>query len=169
MAYVYKLMDLKSSVEAILYASKAPISINDVAILLKEDRNSVARALRSLITDYRKRSTALKIVRTGIRYKMQLKDEFYEIALPVAEPEFSQKEVDILGFIASNPQVMRGVIREYFGERYIDSIIHLKRTGMIKSEKYRNTELFSVTKKFYKHFSVSKEQIENISDSDVEQ
>ncbi len=162
-------MDLKSSIEAILYASKEPVSLNDISIILKEGKDAVAKALRSLISDYRKRNGALRITRTGIRYKMQLRDEFYDIALPVAEPEFSQKEVSILGFIASNPEVRRGLLRDYFGEKYAEPVQRLKRAGMIKSEKYRNTELYSVTKKFYKHFNVSREQIENISDGDTEQ
>ncbi len=162
-------MDLKSSVEALLYASKEPVSISDMAIVLREDREAVAKALRSLVSDYRKRKTALKIARTGIRYKMELREEYHDIAIPVAEPEFSQKEMAVLGFIASNRNVRRGLLREYFGERYMDQVSRLRKEGLIRSEKYRNTELYSVTKKFYRHFNVSREQIENISDGDTEQ
>lgn len=162
-------MDLKNSIEAILYASREPVSLADMAIILREDRETVSRALRSLISDYRKRDSALRIARTGIRYKLQLKEEYYEIAMPVAEPEFSQKEVAVLGFIASNPDVRRGLLRDFFGENYMEPVNSLRRAGMIRSAKYRNTELFSVTKKFYKHFHVSKEQIEDLSDGETEQ
>lgn len=160
-------MDLKSSVEALLYASKDPISVADMAVMLQEDRESIGKALRSLINEYRKRDTALKVARSGIRYKIELREEYHDIALPVAEPEFSQKEMAVLGFIASNPDARRGLLRDYFGEKYMDQVTRLRKEGLIRGEKWRNTELFSVTKKFYKHFNVSKEQIENISDSDT--
>lgn len=162
-------MDLKSSVEALLYASKDPVSISDMAIILKEDKEAVSKAVRSLISDYRKRKSALKIARLGIRYKMELREEYHDIALPVAEPEYSQREMAILGFIASNPDVRRGILRDFFGEKYMEPVARLRRDGFIKSEKYRNTELYTVTKKFFKHFNISKEQIENISDGEEEQ
>lgn len=162
-------MELKSSVEALLYASKDPVSITDMAIILKEDKEAVAKALRSLTSEYNRRKSSLMISRSGIRYKMELRDEYHDIAFPVSEPEYSQKELSILGFIASNPGIRRGLLRDFFGEKYMEPVMKLKKDGLIKSDKYRNTELYNVTKKFYKHFNVSQEQIEDMAEGEKEE
>ncbi len=153
-------MDLKSSVEALLYASKEPISVSDISMITGATKEEVSKALKSLIREYSKRETSLRISRTGVRYKIQLKDEYHDIVMGVAEPEFSQEETRMLGLIASNSDVIRGVLRENFGQDYDQIVEKLKRAGFIKSRKYRNTELFRVTRKFYSHFHVSSDDIQ---------
>lgn len=153
-------MDLKSSVEALLYASKEPISVSDISMITGASKEDVGKALRSLIREYSKRETSLRISRTGIRYKIQLKDEYHDIAMGVAEPEFSQEETRMLGLIASNSDVIRGVLRDNFGPDYDQMVEKLKKAGLIRSRKYRNTEIFRVTRKFYSHFHLSHQDIE---------
>lgn len=153
-------MSLEEKVEAILYASENPLSVTDIATVLGENKDTVMKALRALIREYKKRSTSLVIVRGGIRYKMQLKNEFSDIVTPVSKREISNLELKILGFVAANPQCMRGNIVQHFGDRSrspLEGLVHRK---FLSAKKYRNTELYNVTKEFYRYFNINKSDLE---------
>ncbi len=154
-------MSLEEKVEAILYASENPLSVADIATVLNENKDEVMKAVKALIKSYRKRPTSLVIVRTGIRYKMQLKNEFSDIVTPVSKREISNLELKILGFVAANPQCMRGDIVQHFGDRSrtpLEGLVHRK---FLNAKKYRNTELYSVTKEFYRYFNINKSELED--------
>ncbi len=154
-------MDLDEKVEAILYASESPMSVADIAMVLGENKDEIMKVMKSLIKSYRKRKTSLDIVRTGIRYKMQLKNEFSEIVTPVSKREISNLELKILGFVAANPECMRGDIVSHFGDRSrspLEGLVHRK---FLNARKYRNTELYSVTKEFYRYFNIDRKELEN--------
>lgn len=152
-------MGLEEKVEAILYASENPLSVSDLATVLGENKDDVMKALRRLIRDYRKRETSLDIVRTGIRYKMQLKNEFSDLVTPVSKREISNLELRILGFVAANSQCIRGDVIQHFGERArspLEGLVHRK---FLSSRKYRNTELYAVTREFYRYFNIGKRDL----------
>ncbi len=156
-------MDLRLSVEALLFASREPLSVLDISLLLGADKTSVGRALRSLIAEYRKRDGSITISRVGISYRMQLKKEYADIALPVAETEFSQRELSFLGYIAANEGVLRGNLKKRFQKDFQEILTKLRKAGMVRTEKYRNTERLFTTKRFFKYFGIKPQNISRIS------
>ena len=155
-------MDLKSRIEALLYATEYPLSVSDISIMLMVDKDDITRSMKQLIKEYGKRETALAIVRSGFRYKMQLKDQYVEDVMPVTEREFSKVELNILGYIAANPDCKKGDLSDSFGDRYREVVDNLKKKRLISSKKYRNTELYRVSRKFYSYFNVKKEKLESL-------
>ncbi len=162
-------MDLDEKVEAILYASESPMSVADIAMVLGENKDEIMKVMKSLIRSYRKRKTSLDIVRTGIRYKMQLKNEFSDIVTPVSKREVSNLELKILGFVAANPECMRGTIIDHHGERSREPLIGLVQKKFLSARKYRNTELYSVTKEFYRYFNIDRKELESRAKSTGEE
>ncbi len=158
-------MDLKLSIEALLFASKEPMSIIDIAIILKDSKENVRKAMRSLSKDYTSRETCLRIVRNGIRYKMALKDEYVEAAMSVSEPEFPKEATEILSFIISTKNPMRGEIKKKFGQEAERWLVDLRRKKIINSEKFRNTEIYTAGRNFYKYFDVSKKTMDELVNS----
>lgn len=156
-------MELGEKIEAVLYASENPLSADDIAFALREDRIAVANALKKLIRDYKSRKTSLCIVRTGIRYKLQLKNEFSDIVIPVAKREMDSTEVEILGFVAANKGCKRGDIIQKFGERSRETLQRLKSRKFLSAKKYRNTELFSVTKEFFHYFNIDRKSLDRLA------
>lgn len=161
-------VNLDEKVEAILYASENPMSISDIAMVLGESKDDVIKSIKALIRDYRKRKTSLDIVRTGIRYKMQLKNEFSDIVTPVSKREVSNLELKILGFVAANADCLRGDIISHFGDRSRDPLQELVHRKFLNARKYRNTELYSVTKEFYRYFNIDKKELEKRTGAVVE-
>jgi chromosome segregation and condensation protein ScpB len=158
-------MNLKLAVEALLFASQEPMSVGDMSIPLKEDRDAVSKALRSLMKDYSSRETALRIAKIGIRYKMEVKEEYVEIAEFVSMPEFPKEAQELLSMVIRSDGILRGEVTRRFGERAERILSDLKKHKIIVSEKYRNTEIFRIGKNFYKYFKVSREQFSDMLDS----
>ena len=155
-------MDTKLAVEALLFASKEPLSVSDMAIAIKEEKDEVSKALRSLIKDYSGRNTALKISKFGIRYRMEVKDDFVNFAVTVSEPEFPKEAQEILSMILRNGGAMKGEIKKTFGDESEKILMELKHKRIITSEKYRNTEVYNVGKNFYRYFEVSKQIVDDM-------
>ncbi len=147
-------------VEAVLYATENPLSASDIASVLGKGKEEVVRAIKGLTRDYRDRATSLTIVRVGIRYKMQLKNEFSEIVVPVSKREINNTELRILGFVAANAGCKRGDVVQRFGESSRKALENLINRKFLSPEKYRNTEIYSVTKEFYRYFNIGKKELE---------
>jgi len=161
-------MDIKPRVEALLYATESPISISDMAIMLSADKDDVIKALKKLNREYNKNNSALEVVRNGFRYKLQLRKEYVQDVRSVSEREFTGQELQTLGFVAMNPDSKKGDLKINVGTRYPEYVESLKRKGMIYSRKFRNTELYNVTKKFYEYFDISKGKLQSLVKDSVD-
>lgn len=155
-------MDIKPRVEALLYATETPISISDMAIMLSSNKDQIVKALKKLTREYNSNNSALEIMRNGFRYKLQLRKEYVQDVQSVSEREFSSVELQALGYIAANSDVKKGDMKLAVGSKYPDCVESLKRKGMIYSRKYRNTEIYNVTKKFYEYFDISKGKLSTL-------
>ncbi|WP_162509382.1 SMC-Scp complex subunit ScpB [Thermogymnomonas acidicola] len=88
--------------EALLFATRQPLSVSDLSSLVGEEEGAVRKALRQLVKQYSGDGTAMEIRRIGHRYRMALKSEYVELAMPVAEAEMSRSEIDALAYIAKH-------------------------------------------------------------------
>ncbi len=156
-------MELRSKIEAILFATEEPISIIEIASILMSDQGEVKKELNHIIRDYKKSEHPMEILITGKKYRMGLKEQYREIAMPVAKKEIGNEEMEAMTLILNSNRVMRGKIREKFGDRSTEILRNLKRMGFVKADKYRNTEIYSLTNKFYKYFGVRKREIANMA------
>lgn len=155
-------MDIKPRVEALLYATETPISISDMSIMLSTDKDEVMKALKKLTREYNSKNSALEIMRNGFRYKLQLREEYVQDVRSVSEREFNPQELQTLGYIAMNPDSKKGDLKLSVGLHYPEFVDSLKKKGMIYSRKYRNTELYNVTKKFYEYFDTSRGKLHSL-------
>ncbi len=153
-------MNLLQKVEAVLYACETPLSAGDIASLLGEERENVVKAIKSLAREYGKRETCLCVARTGIRYKLQLRNEFTDLVAPVSKREIDPIQLKILGFVAANPGCIRGDIVQRFGEKSRTMIQDLVKRKLLSEKKYRNTDIYDVTREFYRYFNIKKSDLE---------
>lgn len=156
-------MSINSKVEAVLYASDEPISAADISVVINESKEDVVRAIKEITKSYRKIGSALVIRRTGIRYKMQLAPEFSGVVTPVSTREIAQLDLRILGFIAANKDCKLGDISKKFGDKGREALDGLISRKFIRARKFRNTELLSPTKEFYRYFNVSEKKLDSLT------
>jgi chromosome segregation and condensation protein ScpB len=152
-------MDVVRKVEAVLYASESPMSAGDISSVIGEPREEVIKAIKKLARDYSARETCLAVARSGIRYKLQLRNEYSDIVAPVSRMEIDQVQVKILGFVAANPGALRGQIIQKYGERSRPLIHDLVKRKLLSEKRYRNTEAFDVTREFYRYFNIDRGEL----------
>ena len=80
-------VDKRLIVEGLLFSASKPLRIADIEDATTLTRSVVRSTLRKLSSDYRRRKTAIEIVRVGSRWTMQLKTDFTPHARAVAAPE----------------------------------------------------------------------------------
>ncbi len=154
-------MEVRNKIEALLYASETPLSSAELAQIIGVDSAEVYRELRKLSKTYDSIYSALEIRKNGNRYKLQLREEFLDLVIPVSQPEFRNDELMLLGFVAAHPSCKRGDLRVNFGPDFDATVDKFIKRGFLSTERYRNTELFTVTKKFYRYFNITNRQVED--------
>lgn len=149
-------MDIQKKIEAILFAAEEPVGLTELSSILLEDQSVVKKELRKLIKEYSERDTSITISTLGKKYRMILKSDYSEIVKNVSKPELTNEQIRLLTLILNKGKTMKGEVREKFSVQS-DFLIHsLKKEGFIKSLKYRNTEIYQLTGKFYKYFNIEK-------------
>ena len=149
-------MDIQKKIEAILFAAEEPVGLTELSSILLEDQSVVKKELRKLIKEYSERDTSITISTLGKKYRMILKSDYSEIVKNVSKPELTNEQIRLLTLILNKDKTMKGEVREKFRVQS-DFLIHsLKKEGFIKSLKYRNTEIYQLTGKFYKYFNIEK-------------
>ena len=155
----YHNVELQKKIEALLFATDDPIGIKEMASLLMENEDSVKKELKKLMKDYAARETSIAILCTGKKYRMSLKKDYDSIAMPVARMEVTPQQLKALTAIYNSPRALRGAIKDRLGEKSDEIISELKRAGFIKIDKYRNTEMYVLTKKFYSYFNMNQKKL----------
>ncbi|MHB8358786.1 MAG: SMC-Scp complex subunit ScpB [Thermoplasmataceae archaeon] len=162
------MMDIKNKVETLLFSSSVPLSVKDISDLLEMPGPEISKVVRSLVREYEKREGAIEVARIGIKYRIQLKPEYSELADRVAERELSREQLKILGFIAARDHTNRTDLRERFGSRYevlSDALLEKK---FITVRRVGNADIFAVTKKFFTYFNVNKKKLEELRSNNRE-
>ncbi len=167
------MVELQKKIEALLFATDQPIGVKEISSILMENEETVRKDLRRLMKDYSTRDTSLCIISTGKKYRMSLKSEYEGIAMPVAKMEMTPLQLKALTAIYNSGKALRGSIRDRVGEKTDDVIGELRKSGFIKSEKYRNTEMYTLTRKFYTYFNVNhkklKEEFNKVQDGKTDE
>ncbi len=148
--------ELTRKVEAILYSSKEPLKVSDIAEYLNSDNNTILKCIKDIIKNYSEINSSLTVGQFGNKYKIKLDENFNNVVSPFIDREFNDKELSMLSYIYKNPDVINGDLREKFGYDYKESLEKLKKLKMVSSKKYRNTNKYNVTKNFYLKFNINK-------------
>ena len=69
-------MNVKQSVEAVLFSSGKYVSIDEIAKLCRSDVKSVAEVLEELKRDYESKDSSIMIANEGDRWKLTVREKF---------------------------------------------------------------------------------------------
>ncbi|MGP6220687.1 SMC-Scp complex subunit ScpB [Caldiplasma sukawensis] len=145
--------EVEKKVEAILFASGYLMQVNEIASICGEDSEDVGKAIKKLTKEYAKRDTSIEIKKVGKKYRMELKDEYKNIAMQVARPEIDHDGLKLLSVINSGIDTV-GRVKDAVGKNFELALMKVREMGFIKLEKYRNTEKIILTRKFYSYFNI---------------
>lgn len=148
--------DLKNAIEAILFASGDPISIDRIAAVLATDTNTIAEAAEQLKTEYEERLSGICIVRLENKLQMCSSAQYTEYVRLALEsrkpPQLTQPAAEVLSIVAYFQPVTKAYIEQVRGVDSGYTISLLQDRGLIEAcgrlsvpgrpVLYRTTDIF---------------------------
>jgi segregation and condensation protein B len=138
---------LKQAIEAILFLSPKSISIKKIyASLPNISKDIIDIQIEELIEDYKKRKTAIYIIKENNKLEMVVKPEFQSFNIFATGTSLSKSELKTLAYISINSPVEQSKITS---KRPYEHLQLLKDLDLIYVEKKGRKNVLSTTKKFF--------------------
>ena len=148
-------MDPDRVVEAVLFSSSSPVKVAEIADISQLSQDAVRRALHRLIAEYEGKECSIEVVRTGMKYSMQLRKEYVQFSANYAVQELDPGVVKTAAIIAYNQPILQSDLAKKKGANVYDDVRTLRHLGLVTGKKTGQTLLLSTTKKFSEYFGIS--------------
>ena len=128
--------NIKSIIEAILFAAGRQVSIKELMISLEMPKEDLENIIVSMQEDYKIQNRGIEIIKLEDSYQLCTKKELYEYLYPIldkrAKPNLSNAALETLAIIAYNPRVTRAEIESIRGVSADACIYKLLEYGLIQ-------------------------------------
>jgi segregation and condensation protein B len=144
--------------EAALYVAGRPLNLNELCSVLKtRSKNKVKKLMKTLISEYMDRNTALEILELkDERYVLQLKADFTPyVRKLVNKPLLSVGPLKTLSYIAYRQPVSQKRVIEVRGNHAYNHIRLLKEMGLIAADRSGRSTILRTTEYFADYFGLS--------------
>lgn len=156
-------MNEKALIEAALFVSDKPLTLEKLAAIVKMDPEEVRAYILRLQTDYRIDDRGFELAETPEGYEFRVKPEYRDRVARLAPfADLSEGMMRTLAIIAAKQPVKQSLIVKYQGNKSYKYIANLEAKRLIKCEKYSRTKICSTTPEFEKYFGTSAEQIKSM-------
>lgn len=156
-------MDTKALVEAALFVSDKPLSVERLAKILNLSTEEVKKSLLKLQQELAKEDHGIELVETKEGFEFRVKQEYREKVAKLAPfADLSNGMMRTLAIVAVKQPIKQSIIVKYQGNKAYGYVAALEEKGLIKSEKFGRTKLLSTTTEFEKYFGKSSEEIKRI-------
>lgn len=153
--------DLKPHLEAALFATANPMSVDELAELLDEGKRKVKSAIDLLITDYQERSgSALEIDATDAGYILAVKTGYSKVVERLVPMELAQGTLRTLSLIAAKQPLLQTELIALRGSSAYDHIKELLENKLIEKIPQGRSFNLKTTQRFVEYFKLDKQLIE---------
>jgi len=163
-------MDKKALLEASLFVSDKPLSLEKLSSILDTTNNETRQLLEQLKADLTKNDRGYELIETiegfELRVKVEYRDKVVKLA-PLAD--LSDGMMRALALISAKQPVKQSIIVRYQGNKAYGYIVALEERGLIKTEKYGRTKLVTTTPDFERYFGKSAEQVKEMLSKKLEE
>ena len=157
-----KALDSRLVVEGMLFSADKPLRIADIEEATALERGAVRSAIRKLASDYRRRNTALEVVKVGNRWTMQVRSEYTPVVRSVAAPEVDSRLLRTLALIAYHQPILQSDLQEMLGPKVYEHVRELKALGLINTRPKGASKELTTTQKFPEYFGIDSAKREDI-------
>jgi len=110
---------LTSAIEALLFASGKPVSINTLSIILEQEKKDIEEAAQNLKIKLAERNSGIQLVKINESYQLCTLELFYDYICQLLDnrpkPTLSQAALEVLSIVAYNPRVTRAEMEKIRG------------------------------------------------------
>ena len=161
-------MDHIHALEAILFASGDPVSIERLAQVLEIEREDVIDCAEALELQYKKNNSGIRIIRLEDEYQMCSNPDYADVIVKTMRsrkpPKLSQAALEVLSIVAYFQPVTRAYTEDVRGVDSSYSVNMLAERGLIepcgKLEVPGRPTLFRTTENFLRVMEI--EQLEDL-------
>jgi len=155
-------------IEAALFVSGEPISVNKISKSTGINRNRVVEILEKLKLKYEERDTSLEVRKTADKFVMQVSPEYAEGIRNLAPIEISTPILRTLAVISFQQPIKQSDLVDIRGNKAYRHVKKLEKKSLINCSPYGRTKLIETTNKFIEYLGIEadspKEVREKISE-----
>ena len=156
-------MRIKALVEAALFISDKPLTVEKISRVLNLEEGPVRRAIEELKGEKKNEESGIELVETPEGYEFRVKPEYREkIAVFAPFSDISDGMMRTLAIVALKQPIKQSVIVKYQGNKAYGYIKKLEEKGLIKTEKYGRTKLVRLSQGFESYFGKSADEVRKI-------
>jgi segregation and condensation protein B len=155
-------LDNRLVVEGMLFSADRPLRMADIEEATNLERRAVRSALKRLASDYRRRNTALEVVKVGSRWTMQVRSEYTPAVRTVAAPEVNPRVLRTLALVAYHQPVLQSDLQEMIGPKVYEHVRELEAQGLVRATRRGATKELTTTQRFPEYFGIGSAKREDI-------
>ncbi len=127
---------LKSIIEAILFAAGRPVSQKELMLSLEISQEDIENIIASMQEEYKEQTRGIEIIKINDSYQLCTKKDLYDFIYPVLDkrnkPNLSKAALETLSIIAYNPKITRPEIEAIRGVSADACVYKLLEYGLIE-------------------------------------
>ena len=127
---------LKSIIEAILFAAGRPVSQKELTLSLEISQEDIENIIASMQEEYKEQTRGIEIIKINDSYQLCTKKDLYDFIYPVLDkrnkPNLSKAALETLSIIAYNPKITRPEIEAIRGVSADACVYKLLEYGLIE-------------------------------------
>jgi segregation and condensation protein B len=156
-------MNKKALLEAALFVSDKPLSLDKLSTILEATNNETRKLLEQLKADLMENDRGYELVETPEGFELRVKVEYRDKVVRLAPlADLSDGMMRSLALIVAKQPVKQSLIVKYQGNKAYGYIEALEKKGLIKTEKFQRTKLITLTPEFERYFGKEAEEIKKI-------
>jgi segregation and condensation protein B len=162
-------MDAKALLEAALFVSDSPLSMNRLSKIVGVGSEEYVRKLvDELKHELEATNRGIQLIETPEGFELRVKPEYRPSVAKLAPfADLSDGVMRTLAIIAVKQPIKQSLIVKYQGNKTYGYIKELEEKGMVKAEKYGRTKLVTTTVDFEKYFGKSGEEMKALLNNKV--
>lgn len=127
---------LKSMIEAILFAAGRPVTQKELVLSLEISEEDIENIIANMQEEYKQETRGIEIIKINQSYQLCTKKELQEFILPVVDkrnkPNLSNAALETLAIVAYNPKITRPEIEAIRGVSADACVYKLMEYGLIE-------------------------------------
>lgn len=149
-------MKLTTKIEALLYIRGKPLTLNEIAVSLQAELETIEEATIELMNDYAHRNSALEIVENNLGYSLQLKSVYQTLLQELIPTELGKGALRTLAAIALKHPLLQTDLIELRGSSAYQQVSELVELGFIRKRPQTDGRSYwlEVTDKFHQYFEI---------------
>ncbi|MEM7819642.1 MAG: SMC-Scp complex subunit ScpB [Candidatus Aenigmatarchaeota archaeon] len=148
--------------EAMLFTTDEPLSIQELEKNLKMKKEEIEKLLSTLKEKYNSNEFGIKLSDVG-GFKLVVKSEYAsKVSHLTPHADLSRGLLRVLSIIAYHEPISQSDIVKVIGNRTYEYVKELEERGLIKSEKKSRTKLLRTTSHFEEYFGARREELKKM-------